>query len=186
MLCRLVVQDRKALRCCEFGQHRWLAGLCLFQECDSPSQASPMGICEQTGCGYSCRACFCTSRGGMVVGISLSSPGCCMYTRLPQKPMAVWFHPGARALPSAALGVGVLRRWCPPRGGLCPTGFLSPQVTVHLSWHTRQAAGAHGPAELLLSPAAWPGPPTPLSDHGCLSPSRVPAGPSPHPLERAT
>lgn len=40
--------------------------------------------------------------------------------------------------------------------------------------------------ELPLSPAAWPGPPMPMSDCGCLSPSRVSAGPSPHPLERAT
>ena len=46
-------------------------------------------------------------------------------------------------------------------------------------------AGAQGPAELLLSPAAWPGPPIPVSDRGCLSPSRVSAGPGPHPLERA-
>lgn len=27
---RLVVQDRRALRCCEFGQHRWPGGLCLL------------------------------------------------------------------------------------------------------------------------------------------------------------
>lgn len=44
---RLVVQDRKALECPEFGQCRWPVGLCLLQECDSPSQPGPHG---QTVC----------------------------------------------------------------------------------------------------------------------------------------
>lgn len=26
----LVVQEKRALRCCEFGQHRWPGGLCLL------------------------------------------------------------------------------------------------------------------------------------------------------------
>lgn len=163
---RLVVQDRKALECPEFGQCRWPVGLCLLQECDSPSQPGPHG---QTVCACSRRVCLCTSQGGMVVGSSLLSLVCCAYTGLPQKPAAAWFYSGAWALPSAGT-----RCWCPFGGGLCPLVFLSPRITLHPPHGTWQAAGA------------GPEPPVPRSDRGCLSPSRVPAGPSPHPLERAT
>lgn len=40
---RLVVQDRRALGCPEFGQRRWPFALCLLQDCDSPSLPGPTG-----------------------------------------------------------------------------------------------------------------------------------------------
>lgn len=120
----------------------WLWPVQVASACCRNVTAPPMGIHKQTGPGCLCRACWCKSRGRTIVGSSLLS---CMCTRLPQKPMAVWFHPGAWALPLAALGVGALRRWCPLRGGLCPGGVLSPQVTLHPPWGTRQAARAQVP-----------------------------------------
>lgn len=94
--------------------------------------------------------------------------------------VAVWFHPRAQALPSAALGVGAVQRWCPPGGGLCPIG--SPSI------HPGALSGQLKPRVLLrcccpalwLSPAVWPGPPMPVSDGGCASlPAEYPQGPVP-------
>lgn len=75
--------DRKALRCCAFGQCGWPGGLCLLQECDSCSQPSPVGIHEQTVCECACRACLHTSRGPTAERSNLLCPLCRMYTKFP-------------------------------------------------------------------------------------------------------
>lgn len=86
----------------------------------------------------------------------------------------------------ALCGGGALSEEGSAPGGSQPSGH-PPSTLGH-------SAGSQSPGPLLrcgcpelpLSPAAWLGPPMPVSDHGCLSPSRVSAGPGPHPLERAT
>lgn len=135
-------------------------------QCDSPSQPSPKGIREQTGCGCSSGACLCTSRGCRVLGDSVLSRVCCVYAGLPQKHCLglLWLRLFSRGLAPSEEGSAIL-------------GFSALRSRFIHAGGTWRAAEA----EQWLSLVASPGP----HARGCLSSSRVPAGPGPHPLERA-
>lgn len=159
---RLVVQDRKALECPEFGQRRWPVGLCLLQECGSPSQPARHG---QTVPVHAVSVC---ARAKVAW---LRCPVCAVHTLGCHKSLQQHgFTVGHGHCLQLAPGVGALLE--EGSAPWCSSALGSP--FIH-----RRALGRQ------LEPVAvtWPGPPVPRSDRGCLSPSRVPAGPGPHPLE---